>query len=278
MKSESDKVTGVIQGTDSRKVSEIAELIRSESSEPEPAETEIPGAPGEPVTDSESEPEPSEPAPPAIDYELVIPISASDGDSEGESQTIAQLKDHYQANKSFESDREAWELTRGEQDNEAMVARLHLNALAEQLGGVAPEALKLAREQLGLNAEHEARMVLQVFPDWKKPEVKKAASELMLATASEYGFSEAQYMAIDDHRQIKVLHDLAKFKQQARAGRKKLEEAAATTKAIKPATPQIKPTPAESVIQRARTGTETDKIRAIGSLIEKAESDGKPSR
>ena len=155
-------------GGDSGRISEIAELIRSESSEPEPAELQdAPGepAPAEPVRESEPA-EPAEPEPPAIDYDLVIPISASDGEIESESQTIAQLKDHYQASKSFESDREAWDLTRGEQENEAMVARVHLNALAEQLGGVAPEALKLAREQLGLNAEHEARMVLQVYPGY----------------------------------------------------------------------------------------------------------------
>jgi len=273
--SESKPDRGVIQGADTGKVSEIAELIRGESSEPEPAEQEAPGIPDEPVEAGESESETSEPEKPAIDYDQAIPISASDGEGEGgESQTISQLKDHYQASKSFESDREAWETTRGEQENEAMVARLHLNSLAEMLGGVAPEALQKARENIGLNAEHEARMVLQVFPDWEKPEVKKAASEMMLATAKEYGFDEAQYMAINDHRQIKVLHDLAKFKQQARDGRDKLAKAAEIAKAQKPAAPPVKSTPAKTAIEIGRTGTQTDKIRAIGDLIE-GSNDGK---
>jgi len=120
-------------------------------------------------------------------------------------------------------------------------------------------------------------MILQVFPEWEKPEIKKAASELMLETAREYGFSEGQYMAIDDHRQIKVLHDLAKFKQAARAGRKKLEEAAAITKAQKPAAVNKTPKPAITATERAKSGTATEKIRAIGALIEGTQ-DGKPSR
>ncbi len=275
--SESKVERGVVQGADTGKVSEIAELIRGESSAPIPADTDAPGAPDEPVEDSESETETSEPAPPEIDYKLLIPISASDGESESESQTIAQLKDHYQASKSFESDREAWETTRGEQDNQAMVARQQLNALAEMLGDVAPEALQKARENLGMNAEHEARMILEVFPEWKKPEVKKAASELMLETAREYGLSELEYMAIDNHIHIKILHDLAKFKQAARAGRKKLEEAAAITKAQKPATVNKPQKPAITATERAKSGTATDKIRAIGALIE-GSKDGKPSR
>lgn len=280
MKSESEANTGRVQATDTGKVSEMSELIRlGEQPDIKPAEKEVTGAPDEPPPEGEQPvPDDDNPEPPSIDYDLVIPISASDGEGEGgESQTISQLKDHYQATKSFESDREAWETRQTEQENEAMVARLHLNSLAEMLGDVAPEALQKARENLGMNAEHEARMILQVFPDWEKPEVKKVASEMMLATAREYGFTEAQYMAIDDHRQIKVLHDLAKFQKQARAGREKLDAAPKPPIAQKPAKPT--PTPQPAVSSKTRIGSHPNQLAAIGALIEKAESsDGKPSR
>jgi len=276
--SESKPDTGIIQGTDTGTISEIASLLRSEQPPDEPESQDAPGAPDEPPPEAEqAEPVDDKPEPPAIDYDLVIPISASDGEGEGgESQTISQLKDHYQATKSFATDREQWDETRREQENEQMVARQQLNSLAVMLGEVKPELLKAAQEHQALNAEHEARMLLQVYPKWAEPEVKKQASAAMLDTAKQYGFTEQQFMGIDDHRIIKVLHDYTVMLNKAKAGRKKLAEVPKPPKAQKPASPQIKPQPA-NVSERARTGTQPDQIRAIAGLIEAAE-DGKPSR
>jgi len=274
--SESNIDAGVIQATDIGKVSEIAELIRGESHEPEPAEQDAPGEPVEaPPAGKQPEPDDDPTEPPAIDYDLVIPISASDGDGEGgESQTISQLKDHYQASKSFESDREAWDETRRDQENEQMVARQQLNSLAVMLGEVKPELLKAAQDQMAFNAEHEAQMLLKVYPKWAEPEVKKQASAAMLATAKQYGFTEQQFIGIDDHRVIKVLHDYTVMLGKAKAGREALSAAANLSKAQKPAAPQIKTTTAKTAIEIGRTGTQTDKIRAIGDLIE-GSNDGK---
>ena len=117
--SESKTARGAVQTTDTGKVSEMADLIRlGEQPDVKPAKQDA-GAPDEPTPEAEqAEPDADKPEPPSIDYDLVIPISASDGEGEGgESQTISQLKDHYQATKSFESDREAWETRQTEQEN-----------------------------------------------------------------------------------------------------------------------------------------------------------------
>ncbi len=279
MSSESEQVSrGRVQATDSGKLTELSELIRGEQPQID-TELQDAGVPDEPPPEGEQPPpDADKPEPPSIDYDLVIPISASDGEGEGgESQTISQLKDHYQATKSLESDREAWEETRRGQENEQMVARQQLNTLAVMLGEVKPELLKAAQEHQALNAEHEARMLLQVKPEWATPAVKKQATDDMLVTALDYGFTEQQFMGIDDHKIIKLLHDYTVLLNKGKAGRKKLEAAANPPKAQKPASVPIKPTPADQSTKR--TGGRAHELAAIGALIEKAESsDGKPSR
>lgn len=276
--SESVPDRGIIQGDgDTGRISEISELIRAGEQPAINPVMQDAGAEDEPPTDGEQPQSGDDPTePPAIDYDLEIPISASDGEGEGgESQTISQLKDHYQANKSFATDRDAWEETRRGQENEQMVARQQLNSLAVMLGDVKPELLQAAREGQALNAEHEARMLLQVKPEWAEPAVKKQAGDAMLAVAKDYGFSEQEFISIDNHKVVKLLHDYTVMLNNAAAGRAKLAAAAELTKAQKPAAPQLKTQTAKPITS---TASEPDKLAAIGALIDKAANNGKPSR
>ena len=201
---------------------------------------------------------------PQVDYDQEIPMP--DG---MENMTVGQLKDHFREHQDLQQERNDWEAQQGEQQLELMAARRQLVELAELMADVKPEVVDHVQQMIQRNDEHEAELLLKTFPAWADADKKAAARAEQLETFKQYGFSEWEYSSIKDHRVIKALHDLAQFRKREAAGKAKREQLRAEVpKGQKPQT--RKQTPAQqraAKIQRAKRGTETDKISAISSLI-----------
>jgi hypothetical protein len=255
-------------------LSRINELIAGDSPEPaqDAGEADLAAAaepPLEPET-GDDEPEPAaaddEPEPAAaIDYDALIPMP--DG---AEPISIGALKDHYQNITDFTAERETWESTRMEQDNQLIAAKQELYTLGEMMGTVRPEVVAHIRQQRAASQETEKGKLLEVFPQWADPAVKKADSPALVSTLLQYGYSEADFAGIADHRHIKILSDLSKLQARDKAGREK----AAAVKVDLPKgqksvqRKQSKAQAHRSKMERAKSGTEADKNAAIGSLID----------
>jgi hypothetical protein len=227
----------------------------------------------DPVETPEADPDPdlaaddaddSEPA--KIDYDQVVPMP--DG---AEPVTVGQLKDHYQGRADFDQERTAWEDARMLQENKTMAARQQLYDLANLVGEVNPAVLEHMQNMRSSNQQQEQAALLGVFPEWVDPAVKKAAAPALIATIAEYGYSQADFAHIQDHRQIKVISDLARYKAREKAGLEKAEQ-------LKPVLPkgqksaQRKQTSAQKradSIKRAKSGNEGQKLTAIGDLIKR---------
>lgn len=260
-------------------IAAISELLSAGDS-PEPEQQDAPEAPQgddqqqETAEQGEQELAPQDDADEAseaqqVDYDQVITIDLGTG-GDTKQVTVGELKDFYQGHDELQTERDTWEVQQGEQQLQLMAARRQLVALADMLKDVKPEVMDHVQGMMQRKDEQEAMLLLQTFPAWSDPDKKAAARAEQLATAKEYGFSEWEYSGVNDHRLIKVLHDLAQYRKREAAGKAKREQIKAEKppKAQKPV--QRKQTPAQeraAMVQRAKRGTNEQKISAISSLI-----------
>ena len=253
-------------------IAAISELItggdadesEQQEAEPEQQQPDVPEmAEAEPIeAEQDSDEQPAEPG--QVDYDQVVPMP--DGK---EALTVGQLKDHYQATQDLEQERENWEATQGEQQLELMATRRQLVELADMLKDVKPEVIDHVQKMQARDDQHEAELLLQVFPQWSDPDKKAAARSEQLDTFKQYGFSEWEYSSISDHRIIKALNDLAQYRKREAAGKARKEQLKAEIPKGQKPQPR-KQTAAQqraALITRAKRGTETDKIAAVSSLI-----------
>ncbi|MGI9308549.1 MAG: hypothetical protein ACR2P6_04755 [Gammaproteobacteria bacterium] len=262
--------------TASEEIAAITDLISAgDSNEPEPEqeaqpdEATAPPEMAEPDSSSPDEPLPEqdeapEPEPGAIDYDMEVPMP--DG---AESVTIGQLKDHYQQHGELQQERDSWEDQRSQQQGELMATRQQLLDLANLMGDIKPEVVEHIQGMQAQEQEQQAALLLQVFPEWTDADKKAGARTRHLSTVKEYGFSEFEYGSINDHRIIRLLHDLTRYRERAQAGEARREQIKAELpKGQK--TQSRKQTPAQqkaAMVKRAIGGTEQDKMAAISSLI-----------
>ena len=255
----------------------IGKLIAGDSPEPaaeagEEEETEEAAAPAEQETApdepaSEDCEDSEEPEVPEIDYNQVVPMP--DGQ---ETVTIGQLKDHYRGKADFETERETWESHRMGQDNQMAAAKRDLIELAELVGTVNPDVLANLNQRRNERKAQQKELLLGVYPEWTDPAVKKAASVELIATAKEMGYSEIEFAHIDDYRHIKVLQHLSKYMAREKAGLEQRDKIKAELPKGRKSVQrkQSKSQLRRATIERARTGSEGDKIAAIGALIDGA--------
>jgi hypothetical protein len=248
---------------------QISSLIAGDGEAPEivdasgedTPEAELPAP--EPETETPDDDAP-EAAKPEIDYEMAVPMP--DG---LEPVTLGALKDHYQATKDFDTQRDTWESKRMASDNQLIAAKRELEQLAAMMGGIKPEALQFVRQQRALNRDEQVAKLVEVIPEWADSTVKKAAAAELVSMVQDYGISEAEFAHIDNHQHLKILYDLNRLRK---------KEAAAIAKAEKLAleVPKHQKTPARQIskaqeqrnkIKRAQDGTQQDKLAAIGALI-----------
>lgn len=252
----------------------ISELLARDGPEPiQPTDAdddELPADAIDPdqVETPEPEPEPAaaddEPEPAKIDYDQEVPMP--DG---AESVTIGQLKDHYQGKVDFESERETWTQHRTDQEAKHIIARQGLMELAHLVGDVNPAVLQYVQNQQQVTRQAEAAALLEVFPEWSDPEVKRAAAPKLKAVAEKLGFSEAEFAHIADHRQIRALHMLEGFlSKQAAAAEAKEKLKAELPKAQKTSRRKVSDAQRKAQqLERAKTGSANEKNAAISTLI-----------
>jgi hypothetical protein len=253
----------------------IGELIAGDSPEVDPPESSssddeppIAPDPGEAPEMEAADPddpgidEPPEPV--KIDYEMEVPMP--DG---ADPVTLGQLKDHYQQTVDFDEQRSKWEQHRTAVDAKHIALKQELSAMADLIGDANPALVQHVRGQLAEHRKAEQQALLELYPEWADPEVKRAQAPKLKAVAQRLGFSEAEFAHISDHRQIRALVMLDGFltKQDAAA------EAKAQLKAKLPKgqkTVKRRQTEAQKQrdkIARAKHGTQAEKTAAISALI-----------
>ena len=258
-------------GIGQSEIDSIALLIKPDEGQ---AATEKPApaapAPDGPADDAAPNPEGDElpaaaapDAPASVDYELLIPIGPGHEDA-----TLGTLKDFYKENQDWQTERTEWDNTRSAQENEQMVVRQEVTKLVQLLGDVKPEVMAQLQTMNKVNAATEQALLLQVRPEWSDPDVKQTASTAMLETAKEYGFSSAEYNAIDDHKVIKLLDDFTKLKAQAAAGKAARIKAQEASKLSKPAERKVVISNDSAAIDRAKAGDDNQKAAFVSTLIQ----------
>jgi hypothetical protein len=270
--SESDSA---IPANDAQRVNKISALFKRESDEPAPTDVEAsePEETAAPARESEPEPDAmpeqaqdeaetdSEQA--GIDYGLEIPLGAG-----LDSIKLGDLKDFYQSNQDWQTERDDFSTDRMRQETEQLATRQHLVELANAIGGVDPAIIARASGQIEHNREQQRNLLIQAKPEWKDPEVMKARGAMHVASLAKYGIPEALYLGISDAAIIKFIDDAVTVFEQRDRGREKL--------AAVPAPPKPKPKPAvnqsgskrrELAKQQARNGSTTDKTVAISALL-----------
>jgi hypothetical protein len=253
-------------------ISQIAELL-SESNikaeQPDDAHEAQPAAEaetdeGEPTaSESEATPEDDDAEPPGIDYSMEVPM-----DTDGEKLTIGALKDHYQATRQFEQERESWEASRVENDQKLLQKSYNLQFLANAIGDVKPEAIQALQAYRSAELQQEKAVLLDLLPDWKQPEKMKADRSELIELVKGYGISEAEFAQVAKAGAVKLLYDFNQLRKREAAARAKLE--ALQKPAPKQAKSRKTPGPDQqkrAAIERAKNGTEQDKLAAIGALI-----------
>ncbi len=119
-----------------------------------------------------------------------------------------------------------------EQANEMMAHRrtmqTTMNMLADKYGSEALQEAARAAELDGERYTHQEQAALLVrFPEWGEASTYAAARGEMLEFAQGYGFSEAEFSGVLDHRLVALLRDAQQLK--ARLG--KAKQAAAEARA-----------------------------------------------
>ncbi len=245
----------------------ISELISGgDAEQPEPQEAAEP-------TVSSDEPERAEPEtgieveevePEQIDYERLVPMP--DGQ---EPVSIGQLKDFYREHGDLQQERDDWETARSKQQGELMATRQQLLELADMMQDVKPEVVEYLQQINQQQQQREAALLLQVFPEWSDPEKKAQARTKHLETVKEYGFNEIEYSQISDHRIIRLLQDLTRYRAREAAGKARAEQIKTELPKGQKSVPR-RQTDAQrrrAMVERAKAGSEQDKLSAISTLI-----------
>jgi len=253
-------------------ISQIAELLsesNTEAEQPDDAHEAQPAAEAETdegestASESEATPEDDDAELPGIDYSMEVPM-----DTDGEKLTIGALKDHYQATRQFDQERESWEASRVEKDQKLLQKSYSLQFLANAIGDVKPEAIQALQEYRSAELQQEKAVLLDLLPDWKQPEKMKADRSELIELVKGYGISEAEFAQIAKAGAVKLLYDYNQLRKRESAARAKLE--ALQKPAPKQAKSRKTPGPDQqkrAAIERAKNGTEQDKLAAIGALI-----------
>lgn len=240
----------------------------AETAQPDPDPVETPDAQAQPDQGDEPAQEQDEADADAeqvaIDYDQVIPMP--DG---MDPMTIGQLKDLARDHREIEQERDTWESTQAEQQRELMATRHQLVELANLMGDIKPEVVQYVQQMQATDQQREAELLLQTFPDWADGEKKAAARSQHLDTVKQYGFSEWEYSSISDHRIIKLLHDLSRYRQREAAGKAKREQLQKELPRGQKPQPRKRTDAQEraAMVQRAKAADSQTKMATIAKLI-----------
>jgi hypothetical protein len=156
-----------------------------------------------------------------------------------------------------------------DQQTEQIAAQQQLTALANLIGESNPALVAHMQQQQQATRQVETKRLLDLYPTWADPDVKKAAAPALLKAAQVLGFSETEFAFISDHRQVRALEMLSRYMQREEDGKAKAEAFKAElpksqkSKQRKQSASQKK----SDLIKRAKGGSNDDKQAAISALI-----------
>ncbi len=214
-------------GDNAGKVEQVNELLGITNTETAPPETAMPEVPtelsvaealaeGENLSDS-GEIQKTVTPPKNLDelaeklgvkvsdlYAIEFPVTQT-----GESRTFGELKD-LQANESDFAGRELqFEERRVEFRNDQAKARQELELVLQSLpeGAIKPDILAKARKEREVMLNREAARVIDVIPEWKSDETKRADFSGIGDHLAQYGFDKSHIEQIADHRMLRYMRD-----------------------------------------------------------------------
>ena len=152
-------------------------------------------------------------------------------------------------------------------------AMRQVKAIAGERSALAEQAERRSAEQRTELLRTERERLYAAIPELKDTAKRQAFNQEMVRAVEAYGFSEADYAQIVDHRLIRVLADAARYQRikAASAGRQPKPDTAKAVAAPQPAgrraaTEQVNAVSA-ALQQAKRTGTKTDSSRAIEAWL-----------
>ena len=149
-------------------------------------------------------------------YALDVPL----GDELG-TKSIGELKDFYQRNQDWESQRQQSTDEFDNQRYELVQARQELGQLIELIGPQAnPELVEKVSEDRRATIAKETQMLLQAKPEWRENARYIADREALESFVGKFGISQNEFRSATDHRLI-LMAD------QARRDRAALDDARA---------------------------------------------------
>lgn len=193
-------------------------------------------------------------------YAIEIPAS-EDG---GESQTFGKLKDLAAGESDFAGRELQFEERRVKFGNDQAKARQELELVLQALpdGAIKADVLAKARKEREVMLDREAARVIDVIPEWKIDETKRADLVGIGEHMAQYGFDKSHIDQIADHRMLRYMRD--------NFNRKTLvEKALAGVKPVKPVpkgkgSQVAKPKPK---IQASPKSSQSEQLDAIDSLL-----------
>jgi len=195
--------------------------------------------------------------------EDVYKLALTTGD--GGSVTLGELKDAYVSQETARRETAKREADLDQRETAITRSQQLWAQLGDQLGQVIPED---ARQQLAAHLDEtnarEQRMLLQVAPELQDETQLNRFREDVVETLAQYGY-RPQEIAIGDHRQALVLRDLIRAKKRLKA----LEDYKPDRKPPR-AKAAGRGAPASSnakIVERARRGTEADKVAGVSALL-----------
>ena len=138
-------------------------------------------------------------------YAIEIPAS-EDG---GESQTFGKLKDLAAGESDFAGRELQFEERRVKFGNDQAKARQELEIILQALpdNAIKADVLAKARKEREVMLDREAARVMDVIPDWKTDEVKRADLIGIGEHMAQYGFDKGHIDQIVDHRMLRYMRD-----------------------------------------------------------------------
>ena len=194
-------------------------------------------------------------------YAIEIPAAAEGG----ESHTFGKLKDLAASESDFAGRELQLRERTVEFGNDQAKARTELEIILKSLpeGAIKPEVMAKARQEREVMLDREAARMLDVIPEWKDDEAKRADLAGIGEHMEQYGFDKGHIDQIADHRMMRYMRD--------NFYRKTLvEKALAAIKPVKaiPKGGSAKPAKAKAKTQATPASTQDEKLSAIDTLLQ----------
>lgn len=188
-------------------------------------------------------------------YELEIPLEAANGDKVGKTVTLGQLKDAQAKQADLETRTVAFEEAKTKTENELLRARQQLQEIVAQLpkGAVKPELIAKMNAETEAYRAAETERLAEAIPEWDDNGKRAADRAVILEHLGEYGYGPQAFDGLIDHRMVKYVRDSA-------LRWRRMNEALAKVKEVKPKPPASASKPAVNGANRSRESVKASNL------------------